>query len=142
MASDRTGINELYIPFIDKLKNASILNINNAETRQIFLLVTAMGVNSPKTPMHKKGYSPLSAWKEDDKAILSSILFGTAKDEKEINDLSDFERAINYAEICAESGLEQLKEIAESSKYDRELIERRMLTKLDDLYDSNVKGNI
>ena len=141
---DRIFINgSLRDSLLKECDENNILGMHLMETKDIFLLATALGLNNP-TEIHgkKDGYFLLKNVKTFDLALFASIMLGKPENKNEIDKYANDE--INYveAERCAETGFIKLKELIEDADWDKELIEKRALAELQLLYQKNVASNI
>ncbi len=112
------------------------------DAKDIFLLATALGLDSPEEMKGKKdGYFLLKNIKSYDLALFASILLGIPENKDDIDRYAN--REINYdeAERCAESGFKKLRDIINSAGGDQELLEKRVLQDLQFLYEKNVAAN-
>ena len=142
MAKDRLYINRDYRAFISSLQANNILGTDGADAKDIFELAAAIGMYGPIPADHNRdGYILTKTIKVEDKGILDAMYLGTAKETDNIDEMADFDKVIEYTEQCAEAGFAKLKEDVESAGYqNREIIEKRMINDLDDLYIKNVRG--
>lgn len=142
MARDRVFINSNFRSEIDEMKENDILGFSMVENKESFLLAVAMGVDAPEVVKSRDGWFLMKNLKTTDKALLASVLLGTANDDAEVDSYSDIEKAIDLCEQCAEAGFRDLRRrIIESGK-DREILERRMMKELDFLYTTLVEDDI
>lgn len=117
----------------------NILGMHLMETKDIFLLAVALGLNAPEDMHGKKdGYFLLKNVKAYDLALFASILLGIPKNKDAIDRYASADVNYNEAERCAEAGFNRLKEFIESAGGDRELLEKRALSELRLLYQKNV----
>lgn len=113
------------------------------DTKDIFLLAVALGLNDPKEIQGKKdGYVRASYIKTYDKALLSSILLGIEENKDNVDTYANMDINFDEAERCAETGFMKLKEMIDSANGDAELFEKRILSELKFLYQKNVATNL
>ena len=121
----------------------NILGMHMLETKDIFLLATALGLDDPKDIQGKKdGYVRLSYIKTYHKALLASILLGLEENRDKIDDFANEDVNYDEAERCAESGFKKLKEMIDSAGGDMALLEKRIFSQLNMLYQKNVASNL
>ena len=141
---DRLFINLKYRDSV--LKNCidnEVLGIHMLEAKDIFLLAVALGLDDPKEIQGKKdGYFRTSYIKTYDKALLSSILLGVEENKENVDTYANLDVNYDEAERCAETGFMRLKETIDSANGDSELLEKRILSQLNFLYQKNVASNI
>ena len=113
------------------------------ETKDIFLLAVALGMNSPTDIKGKRdGFTRTSYIKARDKSLLASLLLGKAENQDEIDKLANDDLSYEEAEKCAESGFAVLKEMIESASFDEELLEKRIIAQLNLLYEKNIVSGL
>lgn len=141
---DRLFINLKYRDgMLKKWDEENILGIHMLETKDVFLLAAALGLNEPKDIEGKKdGYVRLSYIKTYQKSLIASILLGLEENKENIDSFANAEVNYDEAERCAEAGFIKLKEIIESAGGDTELLEKRILAQLNMLYQKNVAANL
>ena len=141
---DRLNINLKYRDSVIKfcIEN-KLLGIHMLDTKDIFLLAVALGLNDPKEIQGKKdGYVRASYIKTYDKALLSSILLGIEENKDNVDTYANMDINFDEAERCAETGFMKLKEMIDSANGDAELFEKRILSELKFLYQKNVATNL
>lgn len=141
--ADRIFINKNYKETIDLWSgDKNILDFKDIENIEKFALAASLGINNPTSISGKKeGYVRLVSISSDNKAILSSILLGKAKNE-DIDRFANDESCYEEAEKCVESGFLILKDKIDDAKGDEDLLCKRLLAEIDKLYEVNVKPNI
>lgn len=139
MARDRVYINSDFRKLIETMKDGDILGFNLVENKESFLLAVALGIDSPKSTKNKDGWFLMKNLKTADKALLASVLLGTANDDSEVDLYADLEKAIDMCEECAESGFEKLQRMIIEANCDSSVIEGNLLEELDRLYALNVE---
>lgn len=143
MARDRVYINSNYRSEIDEMKDKDILGFSVVENKDSFLLAVAMGLEVPETVKSKDGgWFLMKNLKTTDKALLASVLLGTANDDREVDSYADIEKSIDLCEQCAEAGFKELRKRILDAGKDREIFERRLMKELDMLYSTLVEADI
>lgn len=146
MADDtRLYINKNNRKLLDDWDAKDILGFHMTEAKDIFLLASALGLDTPTDiGGTKDGYFRTDAknYKTYDKALLSSVMLGTVEDVEDIDKYATEIINYNEAERCAESGFKILKEKIEDVNCDFELLEKRLISELNLLYEKNVKANL
>ncbi len=139
---DRIYINSNYRPEIEEMKNSDILGFSMVENKESFLLAIALGLDTPQSIRNRDGWFLLKNLKTTDKALLASVLLGTANDDSEVDSYADLEKAIDLCEQCAETGFHELRKRVLDAGKDRDILERRMMKELDMLYTTNVEDDL
>lgn len=135
---DRLYINIAYRDEIERWKSKQILGIELLDTKDIFMLAMALGMNNPQDIQGKKdGFTRTSYIKSRDKAIMSVLLLGKDGNKDNIDSLTEDDAIFDEAERCAELGFAILKEMIDSANGDEELLEKRLLSKLQLLAEQN-----
>ncbi len=144
MARDRLNISKENNNFVEELKEKGILDIDSSySNKDIFLLAAALGIDSPKNLEGGKfGFVRLEYIHSYEKALISAITLGDKKNQNEIDKFSDSEIEYANSERCAQSGFETLKEIVKESQGDEDLLCDKLMSKLDFLYQKNIKSNL
>lgn len=141
MSKDRLNINKQDRAIIDSWREKNILGFedNSVNNLEIFIMMAGMGLKEPKPIKSKEGYIRYEYINTEDKAFLSSILLGKKIENNEDIDLyANEEKTYEEAEKCATSGIEIFNKIVLDSGHDTELIEKKLLSQLDFLYQTNV----
>lgn len=131
MARDRVYINSNYRSLIEEMKNSDLLGFGLVETKEIFMLAVALGLDDPEEVKHKDGYFLTKYLKTADRAMVAAVLLGTAINDDEIDTFADLDQSLDLCEKCAESGFRELKKKINEARSDRELLERRFMKELD-----------
>ena len=145
MARDRAFINSEHRTFLEEMKKKDILGFGESiiDTKDVFLLAVALGVNSPAESFKSRdGYFRLQYLKTADKALLGSVLLGKAETDAEIDEYADLGKSIDLCELCAETGFQVLQSKVNNADGDSDLLERRLLRELDLLYTKNVENEL
>ena len=95
MARDRLRLNKNHIEIIKQWRNENYLGLNDSETKDIFLLLAALGLDNPKELQSVDGYVLLSYIKTYEKSIMASILLGITSNNEQIDKVADAE--VSYA---------------------------------------------
>ena len=120
----------------------NVLGMHMMETKDIFLLAVALGLNAPEEMRGKKdGYFLLKNVKAYDLALFASILLGMPENKDNIDRYANAEINYDEAERCAEAGFKKLRDFIDSADGDKELLEKRALSELRFLYQKNVMAN-
>ena len=139
---DRIYIKYANRELIDEWKKNEVLMFHDYESKDLFLFLAALGLETPKKIEGKKdGLVRLEYLRETDKAFFASKLLAKRNDNEEIDDYCDLGVAIAEMEMCAESGFEIFKNKVDKSNGDNDLLNKRLFNELDLLYEQNVKGN-
>ena len=143
MANDRLHVSSEYKSAIEGLREKDVLGIQIVENKEIFMLAVALGIANP-SPLKKRGegLSLYTALKTADKALIASVLLGTAKDNNDIDSLADFDASAELCEQCAETGYTELQKKYNDAGCDEELLERRMIKDLEMRYNKIVADDI
>lgn len=142
MARDRVYINANYREFIDDLKKKDLLGFEMVENKDSFLIAVALGLQSPSQLKSKDGWFLLKNLKSADKALLSSVLLGTANSDEEIDAYADLDKNLGQCEQCAEAGFAILQKKINDANGDEDILEARLLKELDLLYTKVVENDI
>lgn len=119
------------------------LGIRDLENKDLFLLATALGLNTPEDlPKGKDGYIRLQYVKTYDKALFASILLGKPENDADIDKYANADINYDEAERCAESGFKALDEFIKAAGGDTELLEKRALSRLEQLYQQYVATDL
>lgn len=139
---DRIYINLKYRDILKEFDSNNTLGFHIADQKDIFLIAVALGLSNPKDINGTKdGLFLLTRLKTSDNALLSTITLGNLTNEKDVDKFANNE--INYleAEKCAETGFGVLNKKVQDSCGNEELLQTRLISELDLLYEKNVKSN-
>ena len=141
---DRLFINLNYRDsMLSEWDEKNVLGMHMLETKDIFLLATALGLEAPQDIQGKKdGYVRLSYIKTYHKALMASIFLGLEENRDRIDEFANEDVNYDEAERCAETGFLKLKEMIDSAEGDAELLEKRIFSQLNMLYQKNVASNL
>ena len=143
MGLDRASISKQNRDLLKKMGDDNVLGFELAANKDIFLFLTALGLDDPKEIQGgKDGYFLLKDLKASDRTLISVALLGNAKNNEDVDRLSDFDEAVKFCEKCAETGLDRLKEKLEDADFDLDVLERRMLSEVDHMYMQMVENDI
>lgn len=142
MARDRIYTSSQYKTVIDELKEKDVLGLNIAEGKDIFMLAVALGLDSPEQLKNRVGLFLNTALKTADRALIASVLLGTATDDSQLDQMADFDASADLCEQCAEAGYQKLLKKYSDANCDTILLERRLIKELELLYAKNVLGDI
>lgn len=133
-----------YKKVVEGLKEKDVLGFgsNIVENKEIFMLAVALGPNDPTQLKKKDGLSLYTALKTADKALIASVLLGTASDSEDVDAYANFDAGTDLCEQCAESGYNILLKKYSDAGCDEELFERRLIKDLELLYAKNVGADI
>lgn len=139
---DRIYYPRKYKQFNQALTNHEIktLGLDNLSKLDLFKLAVAYGLDDPKDfEGAKEGLFLLKDIKSTyDQSLFNTVKLGIAEDNDEIDEYCDLELNYDEAERCASSGFEKLKNLVESNQ-DEELLIKKMIRELENLYFTNVK---
>lgn len=122
--------------------HGNILDLEATPNKEIFFLTMALGMDDPKKlPTRKTGWILFKTFDTSDQALIQALRLG-AKDvnEENINDFTDFDKCIDYAEQCSEAGFEKLRQMVADADGDNTTLQDRLMNELDRLYRMNVEG--
>ena len=109
------------------------LGLNHAENKEKFILAMGLGYEKPREIVNKysAGLTLRTAIKTADEAFMAAALLGTLTSDADINAKANFSDVAAYAEKCADTGFDILWEMIDDAEGDEELLERRILQKMD-----------
>lgn len=142
MARDRIYTSTQYKTVIDELKENDVLGLNIAEGKDIFMLAVALGLDSPTQLKNRVGLFLNTALKTADRALIASVLLGTATDDTQLDQFANFDASADLCEQCAETGYQILQKKYNEANCDITIFERRLIKELELLYTKNVLGDI
>lgn len=122
--------------------HGNILDLEATPNKEIFFLTMALGMDEPKKlPTKKTGWILFKTFDTRDQALIQALRLG-AEDvsEENINDFTDFDKCIDYAEQCSEAGFEKLRQMVADADGDNTTLQDRLMNELDRLYCMNVEG--
>ena len=122
--------------------HGNILDLEATPNKEIFFLTMALGMDEPKKlPTKKTGWILFKTFDTSDQALIQALRLGAEDvNEENINDFTDFDKCINYAEQCSEAGFEKLRQMVADADGDNTTLQDRLMNELDRLYRMNVEG--
>lgn len=122
--------------------HGNILDLEATPNKEIFFLTMALGMDEPKKlPTKKTGWILFKTFDTRDQALIQALRLGAEDvNEENINDFTDFDKCIDYAEQCSEAGFEKLRQIVADADGDNTTLQDRLMNELDRLYRMNVEG--
>ena len=122
--------------------HGNILDLEATPNKEIFFLTMALGMDEPKKlPTKKTGWILFKTFDTRDQALIQALRLGAEDvNEENINDFTDFDKCIDYAEQCSERGFENLRQMVADADGDNTTLQDRLMNELDRLYRMNVEG--
>ena len=122
--------------------HGNILDLEATPNKEIFFLTMALGMDEPKKlPTKKTGWILFKTFDTRDQALIQALRLGAEDvNEENINDFTDFDKCIDYAEQCSEAGFEKLRQMVADVDGDNTTLQDRLMNELDRLYRMNVEG--
>ena len=122
--------------------HGNILDLEATPNKEIFFLTMALGMDEPKKLLTKKtGWILFKTFDTRDQALIQALRLGAEDvNEENINDFTDFDKCIDYAEQCSETGFEKLRQMVADADGDNTTLQDRLMNELDRLYRMNVEG--
>lgn len=121
--------------------HGNILDLEATPNKEIFFLTMALGMDEPKKlPTKKTGWILFKTFDTRDQALIQALRLGAEDvNEEDINDFTDFDKCIDYAEQCSEAGFEKLRQMVADADGDNTTLQDRLMNELDRLYRMNVE---
>ena len=121
--------------------HGNILDLEATPNKEIFFLTMALGMDEPKKlPSKKTGWILFKTFDTRDQALIQALRLGAEDvNEENINDFTDFDKCIDYAEQCSEAGFEKLRQMVADADGDNTTLQDRLMNELDRLYRMNVE---
>lgn len=121
--------------------HGNILDLEATPNKEIFFLTMALGMDEPKKlPTKKTGWILFKTFDTSDQALIQALRLGAEDvNEENINDFTDFDKCIDYAEQCSEAGFEKLRQMVADADGDNTTLQDRLMNELDRLYRMNVE---
>lgn len=121
--------------------HGNILDFEATQNKEIFFLTMALGMDEPKKlPTKKTGWILNKTFYTRDQALIQALRLGAEDvNEENINDFTDFDKCIDYAEQCSEAGFEKLRQMVADADGDNTTLQDRLMNELDRLYRMNVE---
>lgn len=122
--------------------HGNILDLEATPNKEIFFLTMALGMDEPKKlPTKKTGWILFKTFDTRDQALIQALRLGAEDvNEENINDFTDFDKCIDYAEQCSEAGFEKLRQMVADADGDNTTLQDRLMNELDRLYRMNIEG--
>ena len=122
--------------------HGNILDLEATPNKEIFFLTMALGMDEPKKlPTKKTGWILFKTFDTRAQALIQALRLGAEDvNEENINDFTDFDKCIDYAEQCSEAGFEKLRQMVADADGDNTTLQDRLMNELDRLYRMNVEG--
>lgn len=122
--------------------HGNILDLEATPNKEIFFLTMALGMDEPKKlPTKKTGWILFKTFDTRDQALIQALRLGAEDvNEENINDFTDFDKCIDYAEQCSEAGFEKLRQMVADADGDNTTLQDRLMNEMDSLYRMNVEG--
>lgn len=139
---DRIYYPKKYKQFNQSLSNHEItkLGLDTLSNLELFKLAVAFGLDNPQDfNGGKEGLFLLKDLKTTyDQSLINIIKLGVANNDDEIDEFIDIELNYSEAERCAVTGFEILQNLVNNNQ-DEELLIKKMIRELEQLYLTNVK---
>lgn len=121
--------------------HGNILDLEATPNKEIFFLTMALGMDEPKKlPTKKTGWILFKTFDTRDQALIQALRLGAEDvNEENINDFTDFDKCIDYAEQCSEAGFGKLRQMVADADGDNTTLQDRLMNELDRLYRMNVE---
>lgn len=132
---------------VSKMKEHNLLSMgkgdNDVNTKDIYLLAVAMGLDKEPSSCIRGGesYTRTIYFKDFDRALLISAFLANAKSSRDILESCDIRKAFANSKGFTDAGFEAIDQLAQSALYDPELLMKKLLEFVDNLYDDVVKEN-
>ncbi len=118
------------------MKENDVLGFSSTENKEIYMIGVSFGFNSPTDLESKDGFFRVSTLKTYDKAVLTSLILWKSRNNDEIDNNADIEKALEFSEKCAESGLKKLFGMVHATS--KETLTKKLMLDLDLVYEKNV----
>ena len=121
--------------------HGNILDLEATPNKEIFFLTMALGMDEPKKlPTQKTGWILFKTFDTRDQALIQALRLGAEDvNEENINDFTNFDKCIDYAEQCSEAGFKKLRQMVLEADGDNGILQDRLMVELDRLYRQNVE---
>lgn len=122
--------------------HGNILDLEATPNKEIFFLTMALGMDEPKKlPTKKTGWILFKTFDTSDEALIQALRLGADDvNEENINDFTNLDTCIDYAEQCSQAGFEKLRQMVADADGDNTTLQDRLMNELDRLYRMNVEG--
>ena len=141
-----TGRDRVYFEFdnrekVNRWKNAHFLGLDSAsENKDILFLTMVLGMDNPKPLNKKNGWILYKALNTADKAMVRAAKLGAEEiTDDNVNQVSDFDKCMDYVEACSNRGIDKLSQMIEENHENNDELEAILMRELDKLYLLNVK---
>lgn len=141
-----TGRDRVYFEFdnrekVNRWKNAHFLGLDSAsENKDILFLTMALGMDNPKPLNKKNGWILYKALNTADKAMVRAAKLGAEEiTDDNVNQVSDFDKCMDYVEACSNRGIDKLSQMIEENHENNDELEAILMRELDKLYSQNVE---
>jgi len=141
-----TGRDRVYFEFdnrekVNRWKNAHFLGLDSAsENKDILFLTMVLGMDNPKPLNKKNGWILYKALNTADKAMVRAAKLGAEEiTDDNVNQVSDFDKCMDYVEACSNRGIDKLSQMIEENHENNDELEAILMRELDKLYLQNVK---
>lgn len=141
-----TGRDRVYFEFdnrekVNRWKNAHFLGLDSAsENKDILFLTMVLGMDNPKPLNKKNGWILYKALNTADKAMVRAAKLGAEEiTDDNVNQVSDFDKCMDYVEACSNRGIDKLSQMIEENHENNDELEAILMRELDKLYSQNVE---
>ena len=127
---------------INSWREAHFLGLDNiVENKDILFLTMALGIDNPKPVEKKNGWILYKALNTTDRALIRTAKLGSGElTDDNVNQVSDFDKCVEYVEACSNRGIDKLSQMIEENNGNNDELEGILLRELDRLYMQNVKS--
>lgn len=140
------GRDRVYFEFdnrekVSRWKNAHFLGLDSAsENKDILFLTMVLGMDNPKPLNKKNGWILYKALDTADKAMVRAAKLGAKEiTDDNVNQVSDFDKCMDYVEACSNRGIDKLSQMIEENHENNDELEAILMRELDKLYSQNVE---
>ncbi|WP_301872550.1 hypothetical protein [uncultured Dialister sp.] len=140
------GRDRVYFEFdnrekVSRWKNAHFLGLESAsENKDILFLTMVLGMDNPKPLNKKNGWILYKALNTADKAMVRAAKLGAEEiTDDNVNQVSDFDKCMDYVEACSNRGIDKLSQMIEENHENNDELEAILMRELDKLYSQNVE---
>lgn len=140
------GRDRVYFEFdnrekVSRWKNAHFLGLESAsENKDILFLTMVLGMDNPKPLNKKNGWILYKALNTADKAMVRAVKLGAEEiTDDNVNQVSDFDKCMDYVEACSNRGIDKLSQMIEENHENNDELEAILMRELDKLYSQNVE---
>lgn len=140
------GRDRVYFEFdnrekVSRWKNAHFLGLDSAsENKDILFLTMVLGMDNPKPLNKKNGWILYKALNTADKAMVRAAKLGAEEiTDDNVNQVSDFDKCMDYVEACSNRGIDKLSQMIEENHENNDELEAILMRELDKLYSQNVE---